>query len=399
MASRAQSIPTIDTLKGFSMIMMFYMHFAWAWRANDWYSLVRFEWYVTEFFGMTAFILMSLVGNMTSLQARWESGDRSTYTRRKLLRLSFLLIIGECMNLMFIPAVGPFHAIIWNALTGIVLFSLLLPLIMRLPVTARLLIIGILIALYYPLLEWAMAPMNAAGLAPTDLRLEHLLDPRTLIYFIFFNHAVMIPIYPWFIVMLLTSVVFGQITTPHTIQSKDLFKREIKRIAVVGLCLIVLCIATGSNLVKDYDIKTFNELLVPGQFFTWPISSGIPTFLIRHVPQSVLYGTGITYVWFACVCWFQVMKDKHLPMQDKTNNVGRYSLTAYVLTHVAMLIPIKLSMAAFYVVIIPSLILFVWGLWMWNKKYQGVGTLDFAMEVHAQAMSMLIDKYKARHGD
>ncbi|MBN2151298.1 MAG: DUF1624 domain-containing protein [Candidatus Lokiarchaeota archaeon] len=391
-------MPAIDTLKGFSMLMMFHIHFAWAWRADDWFSLLRFEWYVTDFFGVATFLTMSLAGNMISLQARWETGDRSLFTRRKLLRLSFLYLIGELLNLMFLPSVGVAHLMIWNVLTGIAVFSLLLPLVMRLPGKARLLLAVALLLLYYPILDWSMGAMNSSGLTPDAIRLAHLSDPRTFAYFALFNHAMMMPLYPWLVVLLLTSIVFARITSPRAFRAGDLFKRELGRIAIVGAVLVAIGIAAGSGVMMDYDAKVFEELLVPSPYFTWLNPDGVFTFLIRHVPQSILYGTGIAYVWFAGIGWIQVVKGKGLPMQEKVNNIGRYSLTAYLLTHVAMFVPIKLPLAAFYIVFLPAAVAFVWGMWAWSRKYQGIGTLEFAMDMHARAISVLIDKRRAKRG-
>ncbi|NMC07191.1 MAG: hypothetical protein GYA24_18385, partial [Candidatus Lokiarchaeota archaeon] len=306
--SREHSISTIDTLKGVSLIAMFHTHFAWAWRATDWYSLLRFEWYTTDFVSTATLLTMSLVGSMVGIQARREFGDESMYTRRKLLRMSFLFLVGELMNLMFLPALGPFHALVWNALTGIAFFSLLLPLAMRLPPVARLAFAAALALLYFPIVDWLMVPMNQAGITPNAMRLSDLQDIRTLIYFLFFNHAMMVPPYTWAIAMLVTSVVFQGITSPAAFKSPDRFTRELKRVAMAGACLIAIGISTGAFLMKDYDAKVFNELFLPGAVVLWPFKEGMLGFLVRHTPQAIMYQIGIVYVWFACLGWLQVLR-------------------------------------------------------------------------------------------
>nr|MDO8088224.1 hypothetical protein [Candidatus Sigynarchaeum springense] len=395
--SRKQAMPTIDTLKGFSMIMVFHVHFAWPWRASDWFSLLRLFWYFTDFFGVATFLIISLVGSMRSIQARWASGNTPLYTREKLLRISYLLLCGEVMNLFFLQWEGPFHLLIWNVLTGIAVFSLLLPLVMKLPVWLRLAMVIALVSLYYPLLDWSMGPMRQAGLAPDEIRLANLLDPRTLVYFTLFCHTMMMPPYPWLIALLLTTVLFRTISSPSAQASPALFSRELKRILVYGIALIGMGISSGFWLARDYDASTFQELLVPGQYLTWPFPDGIFVFLIGDVPQSIFFNVGIVLVLFSTIGYFQIIKGKRFIRQELVDNVGRSSLTAYILTHVAMCIPVSFSMPAFYVIFVPMLIAYVGGLWIWKTRYRGVGSLEYAMDAHVHYITILIDKQRTKH--
>ncbi|MBD3187934.1 DUF1624 domain-containing protein, partial [Candidatus Bathyarchaeota archaeon] len=130
--ARHGRIPTIDFLKGASIIMIFYAHISFSWMATDLEASLRLQWYLLDFFGPSMFLSLSMVGNMISLERNRARGIKKTFTGRTLLKASYLLIWGEIINILNVYNMKGYHFTAWNIITVIGLFSLLLPLILKL---------------------------------------------------------------------------------------------------------------------------------------------------------------------------------------------------------------------------------------------------------------------------
>ena len=388
-------ITTIDTMKGMSIIMIFYCHFAFIWRTDDWMAFTRLQWLFLDFVGPAMFVVMSMLGNMLSAAKEMETSKKDTlYTQKSLLKISYLFIIGEFINLLTIGETGILHVLEWNVVTTIAVFSLLIPAILRLKIRVRVLLLFFIVALYYPLLNYSMSSIDAAGIDPGAATPLQILDAPTIIYFLFFQQAMTCPLFPWLIVPLVTSIIFEPFVTAYRSNKPGAIQAELRKITIIGLIFIAGAIASGFWLIRGYTRDIMYELEQPGAFYSYPLG-GVPVFLVRHTPQYLFYNLGIICVIFGILAERQLIQQKNILWEEKINNCGIMSLTVFIVSHMSWLFPwIRMEALEFYVIFIPFLFLVVNLFWLWRTKGKMVGSVEWLMNVYMLTLSRL---FKARH--
>jgi hypothetical protein len=133
-----------------------------------------------------------------------------------------------------------------------------------------------------------------------------------------------------------------------------------------------LAIITGFPLV----IGKIGEGMIP----MYPM----PLFLISDYPQNILYMMGnlLIILWF--VGTVQIVQKKSFPAEKWVTSMGRLSLTAFMSSHIAYIIPIEDTLLLqFYIIFIPVILLVVAGFHYWEKKYKAVGTLEWFGTLYA----------------
>jgi hypothetical protein len=389
-------IATLDTMRGMSIIMVLYIHIAGSWCTSDWVAFMRAQWYMTEFFGAAMFITISMVGSMVAMRAQNTSGIKAMYTRRRLLRISFLIIYGEGINIVFSGHLGIYALTNWNIILIIGIFSLLLPLMLRLHAVIRLVIIVLIIASYYPLVNWLMPSFISNGVNIDTLQVSQLQDPRAFIYWLLLFQDMMSPFYSWLVIPLAVSIIFDKFAAIKDFTRMSDVTRELKKIGLVGFTLIVTGILAGSMLAPDYIAPYNIQLQTPGSFFTWPFSGGMFVFFIRSTPQYLSFHLGIVCLFFAFIGRRQLVHAKSMLFESRVDNMGRLSLTVFALSSAIPAIPNKLPVGWFYIVVIPMICIITWFLWMWNKKWQRIGTIDWIMDAYVNGISYVFDLNDAR---
>lgn len=389
------ALVTIDVMKGISLIAMLFMHFA-HWRSAEWQALMQFVWYITDFFGPMMFVTISAVASMVSYYSQIVGKKVTPYSRRKLLRVSFLFIYGEIFNLFAYWYMGIYHVVAWNAITLIALFSLLIPLMLRIQKGVRVVIIAILAAAYFPLVQWSMGAINSLGIDINAITLGDLQDPRTIVYWIFFNHAFMTPIFSWLIIPLLTSVIFEDFVIAWNANNREKVRSELKKIGYAGAILIIIGVATGFWLAPDYNLRVFNHLKAGDLYFIWPFPQGLFVFLIRDTPQYMFYNLGIIFVLFSIIGSWQLVRRRTLFLEAKIVNLGRYSLSVYTLSFLGFIIPLQLSLLMFLAIACPLLVLIILIFWFLNKKFKGIGTLEWLSDIYTNLISFAIDMHREK---
>ncbi|MEX2680970.1 MAG: heparan-alpha-glucosaminide N-acetyltransferase domain-containing protein [Candidatus Sigynarchaeota archaeon] len=398
-------VPTIDTLRGISIIMVLYIHLAGAWRAPDWSTLLRLQWYATEFFGPAMFITISLVGNMVSHFARKnrDSGDQSmpmnrrplALPRKLLLRSSFLFIVGECINAIFTGRLGLLHLTGWNMITTIALFGLLIPVMLRIPKIARLLLAASILLAYYPIMNWSIAPLDPFDIDLLWISPEKFADPRVLVYWFLFFHDMMAPVFSWLAVPLIASVVFESMVSKLTNGDSKKIGRESARVALVGVAMILIGIVSGFQIAPDYVGRLNTEIATPDAYIQWPWA-GVFIFWIKSTPQYIVYNLGIVFLAFSAFSYVQIGKKRVLPGENFVNSCGRFSLTIFIASYILSQIPLELPLPLFYILAIPIIISITWVTRAWEKHLSGVGSIEWMMNVHVVTISFLLDKMKER---
>ncbi len=396
----AQSLVTIDTLKGISILIILYIHVGNVWCAPDFVALMKFQWYLVDFIGPAMFLTLSVIGNMaSSLGQNQQAGKAPAVPRRRLLRVSFLLIYGEIINLLTAWRQGIYHVTAWNVITTIAVFTLLMPYILRLPKLVRVALIVVIVATYYPFMEWAIADIRPYGVSLGTTTEAMLRDPRTLVYWLLFYSDMMTPVYSWLIIPISASLIFEKVVVLNKAEAKDKMRSELKKIAVIGTCLVVASLLASMHVIPEYNTSFFESLMRPSPYFTWPIPEGMPPFLVRHVPQYLFYCLGTECLLFSGIGWIQLVKGRRLPFEDKINNLGKLSVTVFALSFVLSMIPLRLPFAIFFFVMIPMLLLVSVWCWIWARRFNRIGTIEWMMDVHVGVISHFLDRRKRSKTD
>ncbi|HME52225.1 MAG TPA: heparan-alpha-glucosaminide N-acetyltransferase domain-containing protein [Candidatus Lokiarchaeia archaeon] len=387
-------ITTIDTMKGMSMIMIFYAHFAFILRTSDWTAFTRIQWLFLDFFGPAMFVTMSMLGTMLGSAGGKDLSKREPlYPRRSLIKITYLLIVGEIINLITLGGIGILHVFEWNVVTAIAIFSLVMPLILRMKMRWRMVLIVLIVMLYYPLLNFSMSSINAAGVDPGAATPAQINDLPTIIYFLFFQQAMTCPLFPWLLVPLITSIIFEPFCKAYRSNAPGAIQAELRKIGYVGLIFIAGAIALGFWLVPGYTRDIMPELSTPGQFFTYPFA-GVPVFLVRHTPQYIFYNLGIICVIFSILAERQLIQQKRILWEEKINNVGIMSLTLFLMSHVSWLFQwIHVQALVFYSFFIPLVFIVVNAYWYWNKRGKMIGSLEWAMVMYTMAITRALGRF------
>jgi len=394
--AKPRRIPTIDTMKGLSIIMIFYCHFAFMWRSNDWIAFSRVQWLFLDFFGPAMFVTMSMLGNMLGSKKEVSSRKRAPlYSSKSLLKISYLFIIGELINLYTVGGVGISHVFVWNVVSAIAMFSLIMPLITRARVVIRVGVLAIIVLFYFPLLDWSMATINAMGLDPGKVLMTQNTDLPTIVYVLFFQQDMICPLYPWLIVPLVSSIVFEPFINAYRSGEPGRIQGELRRITRAGLIFIFAAIASGFWFIQGYTSDMKDDLKTSGMFFPQPYDAGVPVFLVRNTPQYMFYNFGIICMVFGILADYQLVKGKRIHWEDKINNFGAMSLTAFIFSHASWLFPwIKLQIIPFFAIFIPIIFIVVNLFWFWQKK----GKMKFSFEWGMIVYSLTLTRLVAKHG-
>ncbi len=383
-SGKDRRILTIDTMKGMSMVMILYCHFGWGWRGADWFVFFRFQWLVLDFFGPIMFLTMSVLGVMASHADELARGVPVKHTLSELLRISALFLIGEAINLFNLSYLGIFHLTAWNIVTAIAMISLLIPYILRLKPWIRLLLVACIVVAYFPLVDWLMGPIDAAGISHDEITAGLIMaDPRTAFYWLFFHHGQMAPLFSWLIVPLVTSILFSPLISIYKRTDAAGLHRELKRIAVAGVIMLVGGIVFGSRIFPGFANYITTEMNMPGDlYFHWPWTEGIPYFLSRHVPQYLFYMLGIVCIIFSLLGELQLVRGR-LSGRSKVNALGKLSLTAFLMSHMPLIFAgIDLSMPVFFMAFLPLIVLILYLFGIWVHRFGTKGSIEWLIGVY-----------------
>ncbi|MBN2151299.1 MAG: hypothetical protein JW839_07640 [Candidatus Lokiarchaeota archaeon] len=391
-----RSLVTLDTLKGISIITILYIHVGNVWCAPDFIALMKFQWYLLDFLGPAIYLTLSVVGNMAGSTGQGARDGSSPRPRRRLLKASFLLIYGEIINILTAWRQGIYHVTAWNVITTIAVFTLLMPYLLRLPKLIRVALLVIIVTTYYPFMEWAIGAILPHGVSLSTTTPAMLQDPRTIVYWLLFYSDMMTPVYSWLVVPIAASLIFERVVALNRPETKDDLRGEMKRVALIGLCLVMASILTSLQFIPEYNAAFLESLTAPSPYFTWPVPQGLPPFLVRHVPQYLFYCIGMECLLFSGIGWLQLVKGKRLPLEGQVNAMGQLSVTVFALSFVLSMWQLDLPLATFYLVMIPMLVLVTACCWVWTSRLGRVGTIEWLMDVHVAVLSHLLDGRQKR---
>ena len=390
-------INTLDFMRGVSMFFVFYTHFAINWNTSDWTSWCLFQWTVLDFMGITSFTGLSVLGTMIACFKRKEKGDLRLLPASTLLRALYLFILGQFLNIAAQWYMGVDLIFASNILFAIAIFSILTPLILKLNYKTRFLFAGAIIILYYPFLNWAFSGLTEAGITALQITLANMGDPRVVVYYFLFDHAMMTPLFPWLIIPFFMTTIFESLIKALNHGDFQVISHELKKIAVIGALIIACSIAVGFPLTRGYSWWEVDQLTTPGFFFTWPIHA-VPLFYDRNTINMIVFNIGSFCIVFFMIGYVQLIWKKRFPWEDKMANFGRLSLTGFMLSELAYALGfIKLPLFLFYAIFIPLFILIVNAFWYWSNTLKGKFTLEWLSVIFVSIISRSFSK--TRKGD
>lgn len=390
---RKDRLVTIDTMKGMSMVMIWLCHFAWGWHASDWTSLFKLLWLVLDFFGPVMFLSMSVLGTMLSLEHNRALGRKPGHPPKSLARISYLFIIGECVNLCMLWRFGLFHVFGWNIVTTIAFFSLLAPRITRLGAKTRVALVACIALAYHPVANLLVTNISAAGVNPDNMGPGDLANPAALVYYLFFHSGMMSPVFSWTIVPLVVSLAFEPLVTSLGGAPPGRVHAELKRIGAAGVAMVVASLSLGGfAITPGYSPGVVAQLNEPG-LLSWPFPEGVPAILDRHSPHYLFYMLGLVLIIFALLCEYQHVRRREIAFQRKINNFGALSLTAFELSHLGFWfdqpsIPFVPFMAIFIVMVVVVVNLFD----LWATRRGSKYSLEWFMNAYVAMVLGIAEK-------
>ncbi|MHA1682675.1 MAG: hypothetical protein ACTSUE_17180 [Promethearchaeota archaeon] len=389
-------IPTIDFLKGISLICVFYAHTSYAWFTTEFISFSRFQWYLLDAFGPVMFVTLSMVGNMVGIEKRRIKGETKLFPAKNLIKVSYLLLWGELINFFNLYSLGLFHLSAWNVITAIGIFTLVLPVFLKMKPIYRLILVGIIAITYYPIVEWTFGGFSDAGIRISELMdPSYFLDPRLLVYWFFFDHRMMCPIFSWLIIPLLTSVVFdGFIKAFARGASREELGAELRKIGYYGLVLIAGAVTIGMRGTQGFIEEEIGELMTPG-FFVYPFTS-IPQFWVDDCPEYIFYNLGVVMVLFSTLGHRQCIKGRVNSIEKKFINAGVLSFTAFMVSHVAYIFPIKVIAPIFYIICPAYIIIFILIFDFWRKELKSLASIEWLLGIYQMGIFRLLKRTRRK---
>ncbi|MHA1683632.1 MAG: hypothetical protein ACTSUE_22020 [Promethearchaeota archaeon] len=394
-------ICTIDYMKGFSMILIFALHMGWLWLREEAVAFTRLLFLVFDFFGPSMFVTLSVVGSIIGFYKRKRKGIKYLLTTHQILKASFLLIIGELLNLMNID-MGGWHILSWNVISFVGILTLLIPFILNLDWKVRLTILILIVFSYYPFYNWCLGGVSQAGVDVFSLTPELFDDPRVLVFYLLFNPENMTPAYSWFIVPFMTSLVFERFIKANVDKDRRKMIQHLRVIGWGGVVTLSLGIIFGIQLVDpvNFNPNIMDQLTNTVCWYSWPFPSGIPVIWIRHTPQYLFYNFGLLSIMFLFYSYREVVYAKKFWWQEKMCIFGVLSLTGFLLSSIGVLIPIKMTFVAFWLFFFPYIVVIIYVFWYWSAKHKAFMSFEWIMIAYAtavkRAMRKAIEKKKKK---
>nr|MDO8117042.1 hypothetical protein [Candidatus Sigynarchaeota archaeon] len=400
-------IIAIDYLKGIAVIWFTLGHMMLYWQDGSWRTIVAtciigLDWLTVNFF-----VAITVVGTMMSIYKKQETGKNKGMFISALEKSSFLLIVGEVLNVVIDLSNnynwGVFHLFGANMISVIALAQLLTFGLVKISIRKKIVLLTLLSILYFILLKFSLDWLRYDGSGDLPVFGSDLTDPAYIFYFLLFFMDAMAPTMTWIIVAVLASIVFehfsklqasqdingdflGQRTKPNT--DVESFRRDL---IVSGLVAIIIGVLAGGFILfrgigpsaDEYDY------LVNDDPFRYYFLEGLPLIFIRHFPQYVFFNVGVLAIVFSAFVHHETISKKRFPLQKTIARAGRYSLTIFVAQHVLALIPLKISLVWYIVFAIPVILVVLIGIREWETRAKGKGTLEWFLSIYTYKISRL----------
>ncbi len=323
--------------------------------------------------------------------------------KNALLKASFLLIVGEVLNLVINilngGTFGIWHVFGANMITVVGLAQLLTYGLMKMSIRGRIVLVIALATSYPLLLAGCLHSMGYAGDGSLAVSAENLTSLPYILYYLLFYMDAMAPTMSWLIIATLASVLFVPYVNSYVNDVDDKHEldmtkhsRHVYQLATFGMVLLVLSILIGGFLL-------FSGLGMSAWLYDWLVTDGpfrfyflpgLPMFLVRHTPNYLVFNTGLLAIAFGLLQHrsFEVeLEGKVLPGQTTISRLGKYSFSIFVYGHVFALIPIKLPLYWFAIIVGAIVIVIAILVNPWETRAKGIGSLEWLLVKYVAMLS------------
>ncbi len=392
---------SLDFLKGFSIIVIIYIHSLW-WLTNPpdlW--IFAWQWIILDVFGPSLFVTMTSIGVTISVlkQQNNPKPEEKSPLIRILKRALILYIIG-------IPFIGnflvpsPFGFFDPRFMTQQYIFQLIAIcqivtyFILKIRKEFRIIIVICIIIINELVFNYLLTILAPLGVTSTEFPLSALNNFGAWIFLLFFRAQADLSIMPWIIVPILGSIagenIYSNIISRTRVESTEIPNRSrVNFIIYYGLILITIGIATGLMPISNYKHMGMLIFLNTGN----PVNIySLPAFLFRGTTQNLLYACGIAIFLSGLLIRlidFQQLEQsqvKNIKKETRLNRtiynlatVGQFSLTIFIMHHMLILfkfwVYLPIILVFFIDVAYISLNLYI--ILLLAKKSRGKYTLEY----------------------
>ncbi len=400
-------IVTLDYLKGIAVFWFTIGHTIMFWHEDTWISAGAFLALCLDWTGPGLFIAVSVLGTMISIRKRQFSGNTKGMFINGFIKSSFMLIVGEIMNIVLGYAygdrkLGPWHVFGANMITVIGLAQILTYGIVMLRIRTRITLLAACITIYPILLVACLSAIEMDGSGQLPVSETVLVTPAYIAYYLLFYLDAMAPTLSWIITFLAASIMFEGFSRRYAegsvrgdfgpVQAQ---RAQINRMKIMGVAAIILGVAAGGFILVRglgmsgwlYDYVINND---PLRFYDLP---GLPLFLTRHVPNYLIFNIGVLVITFALLHTRSFIDKRGLPAQDTILAVGQFSFTIFISENLLNLIPLRLPLYIYVPIIIG--ILTGIALWCryWSRNLHGIGSIEWMLPIYMELVKNVIQKH------
>nr|MDO8110773.1 hypothetical protein [Candidatus Sigynarchaeota archaeon] len=389
-ADEGSRITAIDYLKGIAVIWFTIGHAIMYWENGTWRSIAALAAFVMDWTGPGLFIAFTMLGTMISIKKRELTGNTRGMFKNAFIKSTFLLIVGECLNLVIEVtsgnAFGIWHVFGANMITVVGLAQIFTYGLVKISNNHRILLFFGLVIAYPVLLLSCLTQIGYDGSGALPVTATLLVTPAHIVYYLLFYMDAMAPTVSWLIVAVLASIIFEGYSTRFVNSSitKNNARdkgNDSRRFALIGCVLVLLALAAGGFILTrgvgmsgwEYDFFVNDD---PFRFYTL---SGLPLIIVRHVPNYLVINMGILLIAFGLTRYLIDVKGYHLVGKDTIILLGKYSFSIFVYGHLLALIPIKLPLYTFVILVSGIIALILVLVKPWDRRAHGIASLEWLL--------------------
>jgi hypothetical protein len=384
-AAMQKRLPALDYMKGLACIMLFYWHYGMIYSTAEWGLFFNLTQVFLDFFGPALFVTLSIVSVMISHESHATQVGKKPYRKDSLLKTSYLLIVGEVSNAVNCSTMGGYCLLGINVIMFIALYHLLIPQVLKLGYKARLVLVIFLGLLFEPVFFWAYQGLVDGGISVRSITGPDAADPRVVIWF-FLCDVRMAPLISWSILAIMTTMVFEKFSVVYNRGTRSQIRTEMRRILIYGLICMAIAVVLSLPLSRSLKYQDLVHDAYPYLELFFPRNTPVPQFLIRHTPQYMLYCFGIICVVFYTICHRQLVKGLPFHWEEKLQNFGKMSLTAYIYSFTSFLVPLKMDLPIFFAFMAGFIPVLVTSFWYWNWYLKKFGSFEWIKDQYVKAM-------------
>lgn len=389
----------LDFMKGIALIMILWVHLGLWWQDGSWTSAHAFALiFFMRPFGATNFIFVSIFGFLLSIEIREKDGQKKAFRTRMIKRSIIFLGIGCILNIInlasdiFDPAVFLAPKLLrllltCNIFTFLGLAQIVIYLGRKLSPAIQVILIAGIFASYYLLVNALTAECNTLGINYRygDLYLSDIASPVAILYFLFMFENSMAPLVPYIAMVFIVNLVYRNLikllAIPTVSIEREKVKAEMRRVAWASILIacagVILGIMSSPGAINQME---YLDLVHDDAFRIWnPSIGGYPLFLQACNPGHILYAFGLLSLLVLGGTWMIDLNPKKRVIVDIFATFGSYSLTVFITHSVASFFPLPLSFLAFSVLSGVVILLYVAGIWYWDKLLSGKLSLEWLL--------------------